>query len=68
LGNVTATAGANVNVTGVNAVGVIGNVEIKGSAVVNLTGVRTRVRLNRVNVWSLIDTTQNPNWTEVQAA
>ena len=65
--------------TGVNAVGVIGNVDVKGSAVVNLTGVRTRVRLNRVNVWGLVDTaqtpnwaditpSQSPNWTEVQAA
>ena len=35
---------------------------------VNLSGVRTVVRLNRVNVWGLVDTAQTPNWTEVVAA
>jgi hypothetical protein len=68
LGNVTTTAGANVSVTGVLAVGQVGTVTVAANANVNLTGVRTVVRLNRVNVWSLIDPVQVPNWTEVAAA
>ena len=63
-----AQAGANVNVTGVFAVGQVGTVTINASANVNLTGVRTVVRLNTVNVWGLVDTAQTPNWTEVVAA
>jgi hypothetical protein len=33
-----------------------------------LTGVRTVVRLNKQNVWGLVNTAQTPNWTEVIAA
>jgi hypothetical protein len=46
----------------------LGTVIVAANANVNLTGVRTVVRLNRVNVWSLIDPVQVPNWTEVAAA
>jgi hypothetical protein len=30
-----------------------------------LSGVRTVVRLNRVNVWGLVDVNQTPNWGNV---
>jgi hypothetical protein len=30
-----------------------------------LTGVKTVVRLKRVNVWGLISPTQVPNWSQV---
>jgi len=46
----------------------LGTVIVAANANVNLTGVRTVVRLNRVNVWGLVDTAQTPNWTEVVAA
>jgi hypothetical protein len=68
LGNTDEEAGATVNVTGVYAVGRIGTVTINSSAVINLTGVKTVVRLNKQNVWGLVDTAQTPNWTEVIAA
>jgi len=54
--------------TGVYSVGVVGSVATNANAVIDLTGVRARVRLNKQNVWGLIDTAQTPNWTEVIAA
>jgi hypothetical protein len=43
----------------------LGTVYVVGNVVVDLTGVRTVVRLNRVNVWGLVDTAQTPNWGNV---
>ena len=68
LGNVNAAANADANVTGVYAVGRVGTVALSLGCTVDLTGVRTVVRLNRVNIWGLVDTAQTPNWTEVVAA
>ena len=68
LGNTSESGDVNINLTGVKAVGRIGTVSNTGSAVVNLTGVKTVVRLNKQNVWGLVDTAQVPNWTEVLAA
>jgi hypothetical protein len=46
----------------------LGSVTVNGNVVVNLTGVKAVVRLNKQNVWGLVNTAQNPNWTEVIAA
>ena len=68
LGNVTNSGTAVVDLTGVYAVGVVGTVDAQANAVVNLTGFRTVVRLNKQNVWGLVDVAQTPNWTEVLVA
>jgi hypothetical protein len=46
----------------------LGTVTTNANSVVNLTGIRTVVRLNKQNVWGLVNTAQSPNWTEVIAA
>jgi hypothetical protein len=55
-------------ISSVFAVGRVGTVTLNANSIVDLTGVRTVVRLNRVNVWGLVDVDQTPNWTEVIAA
>ena len=68
LGNVDVVESVTFVLTGVNAVGAVGSVTIAAEGSVVPTGVYTVVRLNRVNVWGLVDTAQSPNWAEVIAA
>jgi excinuclease UvrABC ATPase subunit len=65
VGSVTVQEGTSVLVTGVFATGAVGTAAVTAGAVVNLTGVKTVVRLNKQNVWGLVDTAQTPNWTKV---
>ena len=53
--------------TGVSASTTIGSVSISLSADVDVTGVFASVSTSNVLVWSEIDTSQNPNWTEIAA-
>ena len=53
--------------TGVSASTAIGTVSISLSADVDVTGVFASVSTSNVLVWSEIDTSQNPNWTEIAA-
>jgi len=53
--------------SGVSASTAIGTVSISLSADVDVTGVFASVSTSNVLVWSEIDTSQNPNWTEIAA-
>tara|TARA_R100001082_G_C4359178_1_gene158428 strand:+ start:548 stop:1342 length:795 start_codon:yes stop_codon:yes gene_type:complete len=52
---------------GVEATGQIGNVSVSLSAVATVTGVEGTLYTTTVLIWSVVDTNQNPNWTEIAA-
>ena len=72
-GNTTLGTGSTVHTgvtsfpSGVSASTAIGTVSISLSADVDVTGVFASVSTSNVLVWSEIDTSQNPNWTEIAA-
>ena len=47
------------------ATGYVGTVTVSGTANVFPTGVVGYGRVGVVNVWGLIDDTQNPNWQNI---
>ena len=65
LGTVDVQVNSLIDVTGVYAVGRVGTVLVSIDAIANVTGVRTVVKLNRVNVWGLIDPVQAAGWTDI---
>jgi hypothetical protein len=72
-GNATLGTGTTISTgvtsfpSGVSASTAIGTVSISLSADVDVTGVFASVSTSNVLVWSEIDTSQNPNWTEIAA-
>ena len=63
----TISTGVTTFPSGVSASTAIGTVSISLSADVDVTGVFASVSTSNVLVWSEIDTSQNPNWTEIAA-
>ena len=45
----------------------LGTATVNAQATVSLTGVSATASVGTFNIWSLIDDSQNPNWTEIAA-
>ena len=53
-------------VTGVQAIGYVGNASVTGSATIYLTGVQATGIIGQVLVWGQIPDGSNPNWSPVE--
>ena len=67
LGSTTIIPQAKIFPAGVEATGQIGDVSVLLSAVAVVTGVEGTLHTTTVLIWSVVDTNQNPNWTEIAA-
>jgi hypothetical protein len=68
LNSVDARAGARGLPTGVQATGAVGDVYIDLGVIVRVSGVVGFGRTQTVNIWSIIDDSQNPSWVPVNDA
>jgi hypothetical protein len=68
VGTVVVTPSIEVLVTGVAGTVSVGSVTTIASANISVTGVQGTGQVGSVLVWSLIDDSQNPNWTLIRTA
>ena len=57
--------GAFVPLSGVNGTSAVGSVTTIGKAIVTLVGVEGTTGTPEINVWGLIDDSQDPSWANV---
>ena len=62
-----ASASISISVTGVAGTGAVGTVAASGDISVTVTGVSATGAISGVNVWSVIDSSQSPNWLQIAA-
>ena len=70
VGSTTITIAISFSVTGVSATSVIGVPYISlsnWSVIVKVDGVSATSIVNQATVWSIIDTSQTPDWIEIAA-
>jgi hypothetical protein len=67
LGTTTTKTVNRFGVLGVSATGSIGTATVDAEASVTITGVSATITVGTLNIWSPIDDSQNPNWTEIAA-
>ena len=70
VGSVTVAEGAGALVTGASGTSAVGTVTVSegGGASVEVTGVEaTTPEAPGVLIWTVVDTSQTPNWTEIAA-
>jgi len=65
IGSITAVTNSNLSVTGVSATSGIGSVQINFAFTVD--GVSAASTVSQATVWSVIDTSQTPDWTKIAA-
>ena len=65
VGSPSINADANVSVTGVSAASGIGSIQVNFAF--SVEGVSAEGIVNNALVWSVIDTTQTPDWTQIAA-
>lgn len=67
IGSVTVLAGANVPVSGLQALGQVGSVSIGIGTNVSLVGVSGTASVTSLSVWITINDNQTPNWVQIAA-
>ena len=70
VGSTAITIAISFSVTGVSATSVIGTPYISlsnWSVIVKVDGVSATSIVNQATVWSIIDTSQTPDWIEIAA-
>ena len=67
IGSVTVLTGANVPVSGLQALGQIGSVTVGIGTNVFLVGVSGTASVTSLSVWITINDTQTPNWVQIAA-
>jgi hypothetical protein len=68
LGTVTTKSVNNIFVTNnLFATGQIGTPTVAAQATVTLTGLSATGETSSINIWTLIDDSQTPNWEDVAA-
>ena len=67
IGSVTVLAGANVPVSGLQALGQVGSVTVGEVIGVSVVGVSGTASVTSLSVWITINDTQTPNWVQIAA-
>ena len=67
LGSEEVTGVATVSVTGVEATGGLGTAPVVFGTTITSTGVNATGVIGNINIWTLIDTSQTPNWAAISA-
>ena len=62
-----ASASISISVTSVSGTGEVGTVAASGNISITVTGVSATGAISGVNVWSVIDASQTPSWSQIAA-
>jgi len=67
VGTATTKTNNRVFVGSLTGTGFLGTATVDAEASVTITGVSATITVGTLNIWSPIDDSQNPNWTEIAA-